>query len=525
MMYGYQPPVYPGEFGYGPPMMYGPPMYYGQRPPFQGMRPMYPPPGAPVYGYQAPPPYGGGAPYMHARPMPYMEHADPASAASDTSEAVPAQPGAHGQTKILGKAHMDQAKIVDDQRACTVCGKLFNKNDVASFNRHVCVRKPWVLRDGRPTTGPDSTAQADQSATDGAALAGEANGNDPSSLAADAHVAVVPLPHAQRAAAVRPEGAAAPVVRLAADTTTAANGLATVRALGGATAASLPLAAARPVMTRYARLVCSHEPAPGEVVFLTLRRTRPDERWGVRLAGDERPRVKSIDHTALAWQQGVRAGDVLLTIDGQRCAGHADTTDVLRKAVGTLKVEVSRRQYRLAAETLQRYQRGVAARRALAGQLGAERAVRWARAPPVVGRSASTEYREMDREITERARVLAAQEVAWKRAVEETKEAEAKVAEARAVASAASKLREAAEAGAFEAEKVADQHMAPTGDRRNEAAMTNGQDGRGRGRGRGGGRGGRGRSAAREAGGTRGGDQADGPVRAQPAWAALLSES
>ena len=497
-------------YGYGPPMMYGPPMHYGQRPPFQGMRPMYPPPGpgAPVNGYN---PVGGGAPYMHARPMPYMEYAD-----AGAKQPVRQRDAQGGQDSSADPLHLELAEqpawaceVVDKQRTCTVCGKQFNVNDVASFNRHLCQPPPGRSAqragNGLPGTGPDPQHPTQEWATPVGAddseahPAGETSGNGPSSLAADGHVAAaMPPAHAQRVAAVGPEGAAAAAVAAA--------------------------AAARPVLSRYARLLCSHEPAPGEVVLLTLRKGGgPEQRWGVRLAGDERPRVKAIDHTALAWQQGLRAGDVLLTVNGARCGGHADTTDVLRKAVGTLKLEVSRRQYRVAAETLQRYERGGAARRALAGQLGAKRAMQWARGggggAPAVRRSASTEEREMDREMEECARVLAAHEVAWKRAVEETKEAEAKVAEARAVASAASKLRAAAEAGAFEAEKVA---VA-------DQAMSHGHDGKGGrgggGRGRGGSRG-RGRGAAREGGGAKGGEEAaGGPVRAQPAWATLLSES
>ena len=135
-----------------------------------------------------------------------------------------------------------------------------------------------------------------------------------------------------------------------------------------AAAAPPPAPAPPPVVftTRYARLLTSQEPAPGEIVKLTLRRATAESRWGVRLAGATRPRVVLVDRAALAWQQGVRVGDVLLTINGEGCtAGHAATTNMLRGGGLALRLEISRRQHRLAAETVQRYLRGAAARRAL----------------------------------------------------------------------------------------------------------------------------------------------------------------
>ena len=117
-----------------------------------------------------------------------------------------------------------------------------------------------------------------------------------------------------------------------------------------------------PPVSRYAQLLCSQEPAPDEVVRLTLHRTGLEQAWGVRLAGAQRSRVFALRPGGVAWRQGLRVGDVLRTIDGEHAGGHAAMTGALRQALA-LTLEVSRCQHRIAAETLQRYQRGFAARR------------------------------------------------------------------------------------------------------------------------------------------------------------------
>ena len=57
-----------------------------------------------------------------------------------------------------------------------------------------------------------------------------------------------------------------------------------------ASAAVAAAAARKPASPRtYPQLLCDHEPLPSELVKLTLRREGgPEQRWGVRLAGDER---------------------------------------------------------------------------------------------------------------------------------------------------------------------------------------------------------------------------------------------
>lgn len=115
-------------------------------------------------------------------------------------------------------------------------------------------------------------------------------------------------------------------------------------------------------VSRYAQRLCSHEPAPDELVWLTLHRTGLAQAWGVRLAGAERSRVvELLRPDGVAWRQGLRVGDVLLTIDGEHAGGHAAMSDALRQALA-LTLKVARCQHRIAAETLQRYQRGFAAR-------------------------------------------------------------------------------------------------------------------------------------------------------------------
>ena len=62
----------------------------------------------------------------------------------------------------------------------------------------------------------------------------------------------------------------------------------------------------------------------------------------------------------------MRVGDVLLRINGQRAVGHAEATQLLRSTRGDLRLEISRSQRPIAAKTLQRYLRGLSARRATA---------------------------------------------------------------------------------------------------------------------------------------------------------------
>ena len=69
----------------------------------------------------------------------------------------------------------------------------------------------------------------------------------------------------------------------------------------------------------------------------------------------------------------MRVGDVLLRINGQRAVGHAEATQLLRACRGDLRLEISRSQQPIAATTLQRYWRGLSARRATAARRDAAR--------------------------------------------------------------------------------------------------------------------------------------------------------
>ena len=63
-------------------------------------------------------------------------------------------------------------------------------------------------------------------------------------------------------------------------------------------------------------------------------------RLGIRLAGDERPRVVSLSPEQVAAEVGgLAVNDVILTINGQKVRGHAATTDILETAVGAIKLQ------------------------------------------------------------------------------------------------------------------------------------------------------------------------------------------
>ena len=66
-------------------------------------------------------------------------------------------------------------------------------------------------------------------------------------------------------------------------------------------------------------------------------------------------------------------GDVLLRINGQRAVGHAEATQLLRACRADLRLDISRSQQPIAATTLQRYWRGLSARRATAARRDAAR--------------------------------------------------------------------------------------------------------------------------------------------------------
>ena len=85
----------------------------------------------------------------------------------------------------------------------------------------------------------------------------------------------------------------------------------------------------------------SYEPMPNEIRRVTLYKPDASAKLGIRLAGDDRPRVVSLNPDAIAAQTGgLAVNDVILTVNGQKAQGHAGTTQMLKTAVGPIKVEL-----------------------------------------------------------------------------------------------------------------------------------------------------------------------------------------
>ena len=85
----------------------------------------------------------------------------------------------------------------------------------------------------------------------------------------------------------------------------------------------------------------SYEPMPNEIRRVTLHKPDASAKLGIRLAGDERPRIVSLNLEAIAAKTGgLAVNDVILTVNGQKAQGHAGTTQMLKTAVGPIKVEL-----------------------------------------------------------------------------------------------------------------------------------------------------------------------------------------
>ena len=85
----------------------------------------------------------------------------------------------------------------------------------------------------------------------------------------------------------------------------------------------------------------SYEPMPNEIRRVTLYKPDASAKLGIRLAGDDRPRIVSLNPDAIAARTGGLAeNDVILTVNGQKAQGHAGTTQMLKTAVGPIKVEL-----------------------------------------------------------------------------------------------------------------------------------------------------------------------------------------
>ena len=103
----------------------------------------------------------------------------------------------------------------------------------------------------------------------------------------------------------------------------------------------MPAPAASGAPTASGALAISYEPLPNEIRCVTLRKPDPAAKLGIRLAGDDRPRIVSLNPEMIAAKQGgLAVNDVILTVNGQKAEGHAGTTQMLKNAVGIIKLEL-----------------------------------------------------------------------------------------------------------------------------------------------------------------------------------------
>jgi hypothetical protein len=74
---------------------------------------------------------------------------------------------------------------------------------------------------------------------------------------------------------------------------------------------------------------------------VTLHKPEASSRLGIRLAGDERPRVVSLNPGLLAAKAGgLAVNDVILSVNGREAQGHTATTRLLKTARGAIKIEL-----------------------------------------------------------------------------------------------------------------------------------------------------------------------------------------
>ena len=107
------------------------------------------------------------------------------------------------------------------------------------------------------------------------------------------------------------------------------NGTSAARPAGAASAAAV--GATAPAL--------SYEPMPNEIRKVILNKPDASAKLGIRLAGDDRPRIVSLNPDLIAAKSGgLAVNDVILTVNGQRAQGHAGTTQMLKNAVGQIKV-------------------------------------------------------------------------------------------------------------------------------------------------------------------------------------------
>ncbi|KOO28513.1 hypothetical protein Ctob_012050, partial [Chrysochromulina tobinii] len=123
--------------------------------------------------------------------------------------------------------------------------------------------------------------------------------------------------------------------------------------VNGDVAAAAP-SAARPPATfapavaekkQPAQAAHSYEPAPNEILKVTLNKPTAETKLGIRLSGTERPYIKSLNADGLAAKAGcLQEHDVFLKVNGHPAVGHEKTTAQLRTATGKILIELYRVQ-------------------------------------------------------------------------------------------------------------------------------------------------------------------------------------
>jgi len=88
----------------------------------------------------------------------------------------------------------------------------------------------------------------------------------------------------------------------------------------------------------------SYEPAPDEILTVTLNKPTADTKLGITLAGKERPYIMSLIAAGLTAKAGLQENDVFLKVNGQLAVGHEKTTAQLRTATGEILIEFYRVQ-------------------------------------------------------------------------------------------------------------------------------------------------------------------------------------
>jgi len=88
-----------------------------------------------------------------------------------------------------------------------------------------------------------------------------------------------------------------------------------------------------------------YEPAPNEIMRVTLLKEKADDKLGIWLSGSasERPRVTKLSPGKIAALSGsIFVDDVFLKVNGRHALGHENTTSILKAATGYVRIELYR---------------------------------------------------------------------------------------------------------------------------------------------------------------------------------------